>query len=473
MAEDGEAALAAVQAKTFDAILLDILMPGIDGFGVLEALKSDPSLRDIPVIVISALDDDAQSVVRAIENGAEDFLPKNFDPVLLRARLNASLAKKRFRDQELEYFRRVDRLTAAAEVMESGAFSPNALQLDDLAARNDPLGRLAAVFRGMANEIFDREKRLQRTIQLLQGSLIVIAIGIVWGAQPSLARLVSQVQVNPIGLAIWVNLAAALICLSIAAYRRVLPRLNLSQCLFFLGWATLNGVLTRIMLLLVAEHVEATVLALLATLQSFLVLAIAAATRTEKVSARRLCGVLLGLAGVAMILLSRLDPTEVQANVWLLAALVLPALYGIEWAFLGNKRPEQIDVTATVGIMMLFSAVMLVPIAYATGNLVWLSIGFGQLELLIVLMAAATTISLVLCLRLVATAGAVFASQSAYTMTIAGVVWGMLLLNEQLSIIAWAAVAMILIGLYLVEPDVNNDTVILKRSFATNNAASV
>ena len=101
-AEDGEHALQMLKSRPFDVVLLDIIMPVMDGFEVLERIKADPDLRDLPVIVISALDE-TESAVRCIENGAEDFLPKTFDPVLLRARLNSSLGKKKLRDLEKAY----------------------------------------------------------------------------------------------------------------------------------------------------------------------------------------------------------------------------------------------------------------------------------------------------------------------------------------------------------------------------------
>ena len=104
LAENGQQALEMVRAATFDVVLLDILMPEIDGFEVLAHMKADQELRDIPVIVISALDD-IQSAVRCIEMGAEDYLPKPFDPVLLRARLRASLQKKKLRNLEVAYLR--------------------------------------------------------------------------------------------------------------------------------------------------------------------------------------------------------------------------------------------------------------------------------------------------------------------------------------------------------------------------------
>jgi diguanylate cyclase (GGDEF)-like protein/PAS domain S-box-containing protein len=93
MAGNGIEALAALRQDRFDLVLLDIMMPEMDGFGVLEAMKSDPALAGIPVIVISANDDNL-NFVRAIELGAMDYLTKPFDPVLLRARVRASLDRR-------------------------------------------------------------------------------------------------------------------------------------------------------------------------------------------------------------------------------------------------------------------------------------------------------------------------------------------------------------------------------------------
>jgi adenylate cyclase len=96
-AEDGQIALDLLRRDPFDLILLDIMMPRVNGYQVLENLKANPLQRSIPIIVISAMDD-LESVVRCIELGAEDYLFKPFNPVLLRARLNAILSKKRVRE---------------------------------------------------------------------------------------------------------------------------------------------------------------------------------------------------------------------------------------------------------------------------------------------------------------------------------------------------------------------------------------
>jgi class 3 adenylate cyclase len=92
-AENGREALERLRSGSWDVVLLDIVMPELDGMSVLEELKADPVLRDVPVIMISAVDD-FESVVRCIELGAEDYLPKPFDPVLLRARINAGLGRR-------------------------------------------------------------------------------------------------------------------------------------------------------------------------------------------------------------------------------------------------------------------------------------------------------------------------------------------------------------------------------------------
>ena len=104
----GREALARLAEDTVDLILLDVMMPEMDGIEVLRHLKADARLRHVPVIMISALDD-LDSVVRCIELGAEDYLPKPFDPILLKARIGACLEKKRWRDQEVAYLERIER----------------------------------------------------------------------------------------------------------------------------------------------------------------------------------------------------------------------------------------------------------------------------------------------------------------------------------------------------------------------------
>ena len=107
LAEHGRQALELIGSRQFDLVLLDVMMPGMNGFQVLQHLKADETLRHIPVIMVSALEE-VDSIVRCIEMGAEDYLPKPCNPTLLRARVDACLEKKRLRDCEVIYLHSIE-----------------------------------------------------------------------------------------------------------------------------------------------------------------------------------------------------------------------------------------------------------------------------------------------------------------------------------------------------------------------------
>jgi class 3 adenylate cyclase/ActR/RegA family two-component response regulator len=115
-AENGAAALSLCDSQDFDLVLLDLIMPEIGGFEVLQRLKASDRTTHIPVIVISALDE-LDSVIRCIEAGAEDYLPKPFDPILLRTRIDSSLEKKWLRDREKQFIADLDREKRLSEAL--------------------------------------------------------------------------------------------------------------------------------------------------------------------------------------------------------------------------------------------------------------------------------------------------------------------------------------------------------------------
>jgi len=118
-AENGKQALEKLRADSFDLVLLDIEMPEMNGYQVLEACLQDSELRHIPIIMTSSLDE-IDSVVKCVELGAEDYLNKPVNPVLLRARVNASLEKKRLRDEQRKLFRTFATKEVADELLKTG-----------------------------------------------------------------------------------------------------------------------------------------------------------------------------------------------------------------------------------------------------------------------------------------------------------------------------------------------------------------
>jgi CheY-like chemotaxis protein len=154
-AEDGRQALdllrAAPPAVRVDVILLDIVMPEMDGFATLAALQQDPALRAIPVIMISSVDE-MDAVSRCIELGAADYIPKPLNAALLRAleaRIAALLAAARLRLLERDYQEHAERIAAAAAALEAGVPAPPGL--DATAARPDALGRAAQALQRLAS----------------------------------------------------------------------------------------------------------------------------------------------------------------------------------------------------------------------------------------------------------------------------------------------------------------------------------
>ncbi len=118
-AVDGHQALDMLAGGGFDLVLLDIMMPGLNGYQVLERMRADEALRHVPVILISALGD-TDSIIRGIELGADDYLPKPFNPHILRARVGASLARKRLHDREQLYARSLEREMDIARDIQAG-----------------------------------------------------------------------------------------------------------------------------------------------------------------------------------------------------------------------------------------------------------------------------------------------------------------------------------------------------------------
>ena len=436
-----------------------------DDHEILKHLKSDSQLRNIPAIVISASEDDSESVAIAINLGAEDILPERFDSIILNACSKASLHKKQIRDQELEYFRRIDALTDAAERVEAGRFDEDSLKLADVAKYDDPIGRLASVFQGMASEIHTREVELQRRINRVQCSILLLICGAAAGLIPSLSRMSAGMGASPIGLAFWVDLFAVFLCAVIVLSRGELPKLSRSDITFFIIWAFVVGILQHISIFVLAGHVQATFLTLVLALEGLAVFCFAALMRYEKTAPCRLFGLLLGLVGVGVSLYQRMGGAGAEANFWLFASLLLPLVFAFETIAVATKRPEHVGPVCAVGIMFGFSTVMALVLSLGTGNFIAPSALVSPLGAVVAILAIATVVTNITFFMLLKLGGIVFTSQKAYVTAVAGVLWGIFLLRETMSPLAWTAIALVLIGMYLVDSKTSDEPIIIKRYF--------
>jgi phosphoserine phosphatase RsbU/P len=139
------------QRPLHDVVLLDIKMPVMDGFETLERIRSDEALRDVPVIMISSVDE-TEAVIRCLRMGASDYIPKPFNVTLLQAlskRIDAQLAAKRAQRREREYERLLEELAAAIGRVEPGRPAP--ARVRQLSVRQDAVGKLARAVERLAH----------------------------------------------------------------------------------------------------------------------------------------------------------------------------------------------------------------------------------------------------------------------------------------------------------------------------------
>jgi sigma-B regulation protein RsbU (phosphoserine phosphatase) len=167
-ARDGAEALERLSAEAFDLVLLDVMMPKLDGYQVLERLKAEGRLHRLPVVMISALQE-LDSVVRCIELGAEDYLPKPFNPVLLKARIGACLEKKRLRDQAAAQLERMEAELGAARELQA-SMVPTRFSAP---GPGNPLDAAAVLrpARELGGDFYDLFRRADGTAVLLIGDV--------------------------------------------------------------------------------------------------------------------------------------------------------------------------------------------------------------------------------------------------------------------------------------------------------------
>ena len=269
-------------------------------------------------------------VVKAIDLGADDFLTKSFDPILLRARVNAGLERKRLRDHELEYLRQVDRLAAASKMVEATKFDPARLGLQDISMRDDALGNLSRVFVSMAAEVYRREQNFRKTINLLKSGFLVLGIGALWGVIPALARIVMLDGRNPLGTVFWTLWASAFTMLCISIAMRKFPKLDWTNIRRFFVIGLIGTMLPQVLFFMIAQNLPAMIILLILAAQSFIIFVIAAVLGLEQPSAKRFWGLCLGLASIAMVILPGSQMTGMGSWVWILIAVLVPACYAGE-----------------------------------------------------------------------------------------------------------------------------------------------
>ncbi|MCI0431637.1 MAG: DMT family transporter [Rhodospirillales bacterium] len=287
--------------------------------------------------------------------------------------------------------------------------------------------------------------------QVFAWALLLVA-GASWGATYSLAKIATQDGAHPLGIALWQGIVgASILAVTETARRRRLP-LDHRHLGFYLICGLLGTAIPSTLYFYAAPHLPAGVLAITVALTPLMTFLGAALFGLDRLAVTRLLGVVLGIIAVLMIALPETSLPEPGAAIWVAAALGAALSYATENVVIAKLRPPRTQSFTLLWGMMLLSSLALLPVVVVTGSFVSLAWPWGTVEWAIVGMAAINVLSYGLFVYLITATGPVFASQMAYVVTLSGVLWGLLIFDERHSGWIWGALAVMLLGLAMVEP---------------------
>jgi len=287
---------------------------------------------------------------------------------------------------------------------------------------------------------------------LLQGCVVVLA-GAAWGLFYAFAKIATTAGVDPMGLALWEGLAAGLLLYGVCRIGRRRFPLDGRHLRFYAISGLLGLTIPAVAFFAVAHHLPVGLTTLLFALVPIMTYGMALACGGERLAWSRVAGILAGLAGVLLILLPETSLPDPAMAPWVLLGFAATSLYSAQIVYLARRTPAGTDSLATACGTLLVGGVLLVPAIAVSGGLflpswppdaaTWCALGIAGLSALATLMM----------FWLIEHAGSVYASQVAYSTMFGGVLWGLVLFDERLSLWVWAAVVLMCAGVALVGRD--------------------
>lgn len=290
-----------------------------------------------------------------------------------------------------------------------------------------------------------------RTLRL-NGCLKLFAIGALFGLSVPLSRLASDIEAHPVGLALWVNVLAGVMCLLISFYRRRLPALKGRLLRFVLAWGLLGVVGGDVLLFWVVPHLPASTVSIILVCEGFIVYGCLLVRGRAPSDPKSLFGLATGMLGILLLIGTGASITSTGDLVWVLLALSVPAVFAAEDLLICGSMPEGSDFLALTGYSAIAGSLMLLPVAWYLNDFIALSWIPSHLEIAIVGIAASSALGTLLMVQLMVSMGAVYGSQAGYTITFAGIAWSVFLLGEKVTVGALLALALLIVGLLLVDP---------------------
>ncbi len=283
-------------------------------------------------------------------------------------------------------------------------------------------------------------------------AIVLVALGIIWGLTIPLTKIAVSTGHQPLGLIFWQMLVATIILSAITIARRVGPVLNRRTLIYFLAIGLLGTIIPNSFSYLAASHLPAGVMGIVIASVPMFSLGIALGLRIEGPSYRRSIGVLLGAAAVVLLVAPQTSLPDPGKAIFVLVALVAPLCYGVEGNYIALRAPPGVDAIVTLLGASVIGCLISWPLAVTTGSWVNLFAPWGRPEWALLLSSGCHVVAYTSYIWLVGKAGPVFASQTAYVVTVSAVFLSTLILSETYSGWVWSALALMLAGLALVQP---------------------
>ena len=278
------------------------------------------------------------------------------------------------------------------------------------------------------------------------------ACGICWGATIPLSKIVLDAGHRPIGVIVWQFLVCVVVLAGVTGLRRVRLPLSWRALTHYLIIALIGTLLPNSFSLVAVAQLPAGVMSIVIASVPMFALAIALALRLEAPSFSRLTGILLGGLAVVLLVGPQASLPEPEKAVFVLVGAVAALSYGIEVNYIAVRAPVGLDPVVTLLGASVIGVLIAAPIAWAGGSFIDLTGPWGAPELALITIGVFHAIAYTGYIWLVGAAGPVFSSQISYVVTLAGVVTSALVLGETYSAWVWAALALMIGGLALVQP---------------------
>ncbi|MEC8643683.1 MAG: DMT family transporter [Pseudomonadota bacterium] len=280
----------------------------------------------------------------------------------------------------------------------------------------------------------------------------LLVMGAAWGLSFSFARIVVQAGGTPFGVTFWQSVVCGVILLTwTMARRRPLPMTRRHLGIYVIV-ALLGASVPNSLFYFAAPHVQAGVLSITVTLIPIITYAVAMLLGTERMSAIRMTGVVCGAVAIGFLVVPESSLPSRAAMPWVLLACISAACYALENIYLARPSLQDIGPVRTACGMNLFAAMIMLPVAVLTDQMFLPAFPLGTVEWTVIGLGLINAVAYTTFVMVIGLAGPVFASQTGYVVTLAGVVWGIILFGETHSAWVWASVGMMMLGLALVTP---------------------